>query len=99
MPRFKAHFEDGLIQIPRNSDVMDDLRAIQINHRGVPRLPDKQTGTGRHGDSAIALCLAVYATTLEGAPIEFKELPSKQSRWDFDDDNDDDLPIGDHLFQ
>ncbi|MBY6223573.1 terminase large subunit domain-containing protein [Ferrimonas balearica] len=78
MPRFKAHFEDALITLPRDADTLADLRAIAINRRGVPRI-DERTGAdkSRHGDAAIALCLMVFASTLDGAPIEFTPLPDR----------------------
>ena len=75
MPRFKAAFEDRTISIPRDQDVLDDLRAIQVIE-GVPMLP-KATGqrTGRHGDSAIALALGHYAARREPVVYEFHRVP------------------------
>jgi len=68
MPKFKAAFEDDGIEIPRDSDVLDDLRALQVI-KGIPKLPDAKTGSGkdRHGDSAIALALAYYASFNQSA--------------------------------
>lgn len=68
MPKFKAAFEDDGIEIPRDSDVLDDLRALQVI-KGIPKLPDAKTGSdkNRHGDSAIALALAYYASCQQGA--------------------------------
>ncbi len=90
MPKFKAKFEDGDITLPKTADVAADLRKIQMI-RGIPQI-EKGSGKGtdgkqRHGDSAVALCMAVRASYMEGAPIDFEPLPSKQSYWD---DNDDD---------
>jgi len=49
----------------RDADVLADLRALQVI-RGVPRLPDVrakgQDAGRRHGDAAIALALAFYAS-------------------------------------
>jgi phage FluMu gp28-like protein len=64
LPPFKAAFEDGTIEVPRDADVKDDLRAIQVIG-GVPKIP-KTTGQGkkgerRHGDSAISLALMWFA--------------------------------------
>ncbi|WP_432460809.1 hypothetical protein [Agarivorans sp. QJM3NY_25] len=80
MPRFKSHFEDGLLTIPRDDDTSSDLRALSINRRGTPCLPDVRTGQEkqRHGDAAISLFLMVYAATLDGAPIEFTPIPNSQ---------------------
>ncbi|KMQ74013.1 terminase large subunit domain-containing protein [Marinobacter subterrani] len=68
MPRFKAAFEDDGIEIPRDSDVLDDLRALQVI-KGIPKLPDAKTGEDkkRHGDAAIALALAYYASFQQAA--------------------------------
>lgn len=71
MPRMKASFEDGNIEIPRDADVLDDFRAIVLV-KGVARVPDLRAkdaeGKYRHGDSAIAAALAVYAANIEGPP-------------------------------
>ncbi|BCB62268.1 hypothetical protein HaloA020_29690 [Halomonas sp. A020] len=89
MPPFKAAFEDELITLPRDSQVVDDLRALQVI-KGVPKLPDAKTGDSkdRHGDAAIALALAHYASLMDVVPIEFTPAPlpgaSRQ-----DDDSDD----------
>ena len=69
MPPFKAAFEDDDIAIPKDADVLSDLRAIQVV-RGVPKVPDGNTaGAGssqkRHGDAAIALCLAWAASSMD----------------------------------
>ena len=67
MPPFKAAFEDDMIAVPRHEDVLSDLRAIQVI-RGVPKLPDGNTSSGknkRHGDSAIALCMAWSASKMD----------------------------------
>lgn len=63
MPRFKAAFEDAGIVVPKDADVLDDLRALQVI-KGIPKLPDAKTGAdkSRHGDAAIALALAYYAS-------------------------------------
>ncbi len=94
MPRFKSHFEDALITIPRDDDTLTDLRALSINNRGTPCLGDTRTGKNkeRHGDAAISLFLMVYASTLDGAPIEFTPIPLSSHRdpnahaRDYDDD-------------
>lgn len=76
MPPVKAALEDGtLIDLPKDADVLDDLRAVQMVG-GVPRVPETRT-TGqdkkkRHGDAAIATALAYYASReMKGGPIEF----------------------------
>ncbi|PIP98540.1 MAG: hypothetical protein COW76_20475 [Shewanella sp. CG18_big_fil_WC_8_21_14_2_50_42_11] len=65
MPKMKAAFEDDTISIPKDADVLNDLRAIQII-KGIPKIPDGQTDKkkGRHGDAAIAIAMA-YSASLE----------------------------------
>ncbi|WP_102798737.1 hypothetical protein [Bowmanella denitrificans] len=94
MPRMKAHFEDGTITIPKDADILDDLRALQINARGIPCLPNTKTDQGkrRHGDAAIACAMLVFASTLDGSEIAFTPIPNKHSRWS-ETDQDDDLHI------
>lgn len=65
---FKAALEDGtLTKLPKNADVLADLRAFEIV-RGVPRIPDKRAKSvdggknKRHGDTGIALLLLHFAT-------------------------------------
>lgn len=76
MPPFKAAFEDELISLPRDSNVVDDLRALQVI-KGVPKLPDAKTGDNknRHGDAAIALAMAYYASLMDVTPIDFTPAP------------------------
>ena len=75
--QFKAAFEDGTIEIVRDRDVLDDLRAFQVI-KGVPRMPDKRTtdsdGNKRHGDAGVAVLLGHYASRRDVAPIEFESI-------------------------
>jgi phage FluMu gp28-like protein len=76
MPAFQAAFQDSMIQIPRDVDVRDDLRAIKLI-KGVGRIPEGYKGKGadgkpRHADAAIALALAYYAS--QQAPLAFDEI-------------------------
>ena len=86
MPRMKAAFEDGnLSSIPKDRDTLDDLRAITVI-KGVPRIPEGKTKTGqgqqRHGDSAVSLCLAWFASTQGGGLIEYIEVPRRNAQAD-----------------
>lgn len=66
MPPVKAALEDGTLDgLPRDADVLADLRTVQVI-KGVPRIPDTRT-TGedkgkRHGDAAVAVALAYFAS-------------------------------------
>lgn len=92
MPPFKAAFEDQTLSIPRDADVLKDLRAI-LKDQGVAKVPenarfDGADGKKRHADSAIAGALAVYAArTMDAAPIEYESVPDKVTRWDGADDD------------
>ena len=79
MPKYKASYEDGEITIPKDSDVLDDHRAVQLVN-GVPKVPDNvrttdRAGNKRHGDAAIAGCLAWYATLNGSGPFEYYSAP------------------------
>lgn len=68
MPPFKAAFEDGGIEIPRDAEIMGDLRALKLID-GVAQLPKAarrkgEDGGNRHGDAAIAAALGHYATRM-----------------------------------
>ncbi|UTV30175.1 terminase large subunit domain-containing protein [Photobacterium atrarenae] len=96
MPKLKAEFEDQNLDIPRHEDIKDDLSQIQVIN-GVPKI-DKgknkgQDGKQRHGDFAIGLAMAIRASWMDGAAIEFTPLPSKQEL-----DEDDDLYAAYHAF-
>ncbi|AXY41609.1 hypothetical protein [Halomonas sp. JS92-SW72] len=89
MPPFKAAFEDAGIEIPRDRDTGDDLRALEVI-KGVPKLPDAKTGAkgDRHGDAAIALVLAHAASLDDAVTIDFIPVPrGSASAFADDDDN------------
>lgn len=74
MPRLKAALEDSQLDLPADADTLDDLRALEVI-RGVPRVPDARTqgATGqRHGDAAVGLALAMFASALlDGGSTDF----------------------------
>ncbi|MEN8134319.1 MAG: terminase family protein [Thermodesulfobacteriota bacterium] len=74
MPQFKAAFEDRSILLPKDADVIADLRAFRVI-KGIGRLPaTKNKGKDnkqRHGDLGIAGALAWYATRQEGGPVAY----------------------------
>lgn len=87
MPRLRAHLEDRTLSVPRDADVLADLRSIK-KERGIAKVPDNvrirgTDGRERHGDTAIAAALAVYAVAeIAAAPIEYMGAPDRTSRWD-----------------
>lgn len=76
MPPMKAAFEDDEIEIPKNAEVLNDFRAIQVI-KGVPKVPDGQTDKGRHGDSAIATCMAYAASKEDAYEIDWTPVPQQ----------------------
>jgi len=81
LPKFKAAFEDDMIEIPLDTDVLRDLQSLQVIN-GIPKLPKIKTvelrnkqKSGktkmRHGDAAIALALAYYASKMEIPVYEY----------------------------
>jgi phage FluMu gp28-like protein len=64
MPPFKAALEDGMLTLPADRDIHDDLHGLKLV-RGVARVPERtrnDEGRSRHGDAAIAACLAYAAS-------------------------------------
>lgn len=78
MPPFKAAFEDGLVEIPRDDEVASDLRALQVV-KGIPKVPEVRTGAegDRHGDAAIALCMAHAASRAEVPEYAYRPAPRR----------------------
>lgn len=77
MPKFTGLFEDSMILLPRDENVAQDLRTVE-NIDGVPmvarleRKDLKDPELVRHGDVAIAGCLANYAALNLSSQIEFQ---------------------------
>ncbi len=89
---FKAALEDGTVELVRDADHLDDLRAFQVI-KGIPLLPDTRTkgqdGTQRHGDAGVAYLLAYAASRAEGiATTEGFESVPRRGIGDDDDAGD-----------
>ena len=91
MPRFRAALQDAtLTDLPRDREIRDDLRALRVIN-GVPKLPAGKTQKGdgpklsRHGDAAISLFLAEYASRREVTPMEFDSTHEARSSSRIDD--------------
>lgn len=66
MPPLKAAFEDDSLALIRDVEHVSDLRMVKVI-RGIPRVPpvrEGETGKKRHGDYAIALALAYWASRM-----------------------------------
>lgn len=70
MPPLKAAFEDGTIELPKDAHVLDDLRALALVD-GVARLPKSTGQKNRHGDAAISIALAYYASREDSVELDF----------------------------
>lgn len=73
MPPLKTKFEDAAIALAKDADHLVDLRLVKVV-RGIPMVPEIRTGEKgdgskkgrkRHGDFAIALALADFASRQE----------------------------------
>jgi phage FluMu gp28-like protein len=76
MPPFKAALEDDMLNLPADREIQDDLRMLRLV-RGVARIPERRLSAEReprHGDAAIAACLAYAASRME--PEEYEYLPA-----------------------
>ena len=90
MPPLKTAFEDDVIALSKDADHLSDLRTVKLV-RGIPRVPptrEGETGRKRHGDYAIALALAHWASRLRW--VEYGYTPAPTARADDDMFADDD---------
>lgn len=81
MPKLIQGFEDGMIDIPADPNIAQDLRAIEevdgIAMVSKARRADvKDPELYRHGDSAVMLALGWFATLNLSAPIDFIPVPT-----------------------
>jgi phage FluMu gp28-like protein len=80
MPPLKAAFEDDAIALIKDNDHLSDLRAIKLV-RGIARVPvlrEGETGKKRHGDHAIAVALAHYASRMRWVEYAYTAAPAAQ---------------------
>ena len=81
MPKLVQGFEDGMIDIPADPNIAQDLRAIE-EVDGIPmvakarRKDVKDPDLYRHGDSASMLALGWFATLNLSAAIDFIPVPA-----------------------
>jgi phage FluMu gp28-like protein len=78
MEHFVQLFTDGMIDLMKDADVLNDLRAL-VRIGGIVKLPKLRTedtkdeGIRRHGDMAIALALGDFAAQQDvGGRVEYK---------------------------
>jgi phage FluMu gp28-like protein len=92
MPKYKVRFEDKTIEIPLDADILDDHKVVRLE-KGIPLISDtrKVSGEGgkRHGDSAVAGMLGVYASdNAASGPIEYETVAVRSPFSNKDDDSD-----------
>lgn len=95
MPKMVSAFEDAMIDLPRDENLASDLRAIE-EVDGIPMVPAVRTKDlkdpelFRHGDFAIALCLAWYASLNLSGDIDWTPAPPRSRGFDARPDLDSD---------
>jgi len=84
MVPFQDAFEDQTINLPRDADIKNDLRTLELIN-GIIKLPGltvrdtKNQDFKRHGDSAIALALGHYKSRhLSGGPVEYMGISKRR---------------------
>ncbi|MFN3440855.1 MAG: hypothetical protein ACK4Z3_00485 [Rhizobium rosettiformans] len=93
MPPLKSAFEDDAIVLSKDDEHLADVRLVRVVN-GVPKVPDVRTGEvskKRHGDFAIALALAHWASRQQWFQYEYfsiGELKTMAGAADDDDDTD-----------
>ena len=100
MPLLRTAYADRGIAHPAHPDLVDDVRQVVLV-RGVPKVPDNARSVGldghqRHGDFAVAVCLALSATYGDFSEYGYQALPkidggSGQFRVELDDADFDDF--------
>jgi phage FluMu gp28-like protein len=87
MPRYRAAFEDGRIELPRDADILADHRSL-VMENGIAHVPERRargvTGKPRHGDSAIAGALAYYASKLSPTETAYRPAPRRHANPDLE---------------
>lgn len=84
MPPLKVAFEDGSIALCRDAEHSSDLRLVKVI-RGVPQIPAERKGEAgkkRHGDFAVSLALAYFASCMRWAEYGYTPVPLPQSKYD-----------------
>lgn len=87
MPKFLQGFEGGMLDLPKDANMAQDLTAIE-DVEGVPMVSKlrrddlKDPELQRHGDSAVMLALGWFATLNLHAPIGYIAVPTHPRGFD-----------------
>ena len=88
LPRLKADFEEQMVAIPRDADVVSDLQMFTMVD-GTPRMPavrksqkaiSKLRGAKRHGDAGIAISIGHYASQADIIKYAYESVPGSRAR-------------------
>ncbi|MER8946108.1 terminase family protein [Mesorhizobium sp. M0959] len=83
-PPLKTAFEDANIALTRDADHAVDLRLVKII-RGIPSIPPERVGMAgakRHGDFAVALVLAYFASRMQWHEYAYRPAAIAKSRFE-----------------
>lgn len=84
LPPLKAAFEDDMIALTKDAEHLGDLRLVKVI-RGVPQVPAEREGTAgnkRHGDFAVMLGLAHFASRMQWHEYAYMAVPPRPSRFE-----------------
>lgn len=82
MPPLKTAFEDDMIALAPDEEHLSDVRVVKLI-RGVPRVPptrEGEKGKKRHGDFAIGLALAHFASRMRWVEYGYTPVPRATER-------------------
>lgn len=77
MPPLKVAFEDDMLALIADAEHLGDIRAVKLV-RGIARVPalrEGTTGKKRHGDHAIAIALAHWASRMRFVEYGYQSVP------------------------
>jgi phage FluMu gp28-like protein len=80
MPPLKTAFEDAAISLQKDDDHVSDLRLVKLT-RGIPMVPQVREGAKgkkRHGDFAIGLALAHFASRMRWVEYNYEAVVTGQ---------------------
>lgn len=84
MPPLKVAFEDGAVALIKDVEHLGDLRLVKVT-RGIPMVPATRVGEQgkrRHGDFAIALALAHFASRMQWHEYSYLPVTPRPSRFE-----------------
>ncbi|WP_126456720.1 hypothetical protein [Sulfuriflexus mobilis] len=89
MIKVQAAFEDQVLDLPKDADIKNDIRALQMID-GIIKLPKlrtqdtKNSEFKRHGDSAIAIALAYIASLMDVEEYSYHAIPNPRRQQNVD---------------